>query len=113
MAGNNGVIDTSIHARGVYNETRQVPSAALDNLLSPVFQSIALKIDVEGHEHSVSEGCRNILTKNKCIVQIEIYQRERTKYLIFFELLTIKTLLQLGRITIFQTMIFSFPLIRC
>ena len=41
MAGNNGVVETSIHALDVYGETRQVPSAALDKLLSPVGQSIA------------------------------------------------------------------------
>ena len=74
MAGNNGVIETSIHAAHVYSGTRQVPSAAVDNLLSPVLQFIALKIDVEGHEHSVLEGCKNILTRNKCIVQVEIYE---------------------------------------
>jgi len=84
MAGNNGVVDTSIHSTNIYNETRQVPSSALDSIFSYANKSIALKIDVEGHEYNVLGGCRNILLNNKCIVQIEIYN-EQDHLLEFFE----------------------------
>ena len=79
MAGNNGVIDTSIHDPDMYREERQVPSIALDNFLHESGQSVAIKIDVEGHEINVLEGCKNFLLKNKCIIQIENYDKKSHK----------------------------------
>ena len=38
-------------------------------------QTIAIKIDVEGHEINVLDGLKNILQRNKIILQIEIYEK--------------------------------------
>ena len=40
---------------------------------------IAIKIDVEGHEINVLKGIKNILKKNKIILQIEIYEKNFKK----------------------------------
>ena len=37
-------------------------------------KKIILKIDVERHEADVLRGLRNILIKNKCLIQIEIFE---------------------------------------
>ena len=37
--------------------------------------NLAIKIDVEGHELNVLKGISNLLKKNKCIVQIEIFDK--------------------------------------
>ena len=44
-----------------------------DEKLKFVNSSLAIKIDVEGHELSVLLGLKKILTNNKCILQIEIF----------------------------------------
>ena len=36
---------------------------------------LAIKIDVEGHELSVLKGLKNLIEKNKCIIQIEIFKK--------------------------------------
>ena len=38
-------------------------------------QKIAIKIDVEGHELSVLKGFFKLLSNNKCIIQIEIFDK--------------------------------------
>ncbi len=38
-------------------------------------RKIAIKIDVEGHEINVLNGIKNILKNNKCVIQIEIFDR--------------------------------------
>ena len=38
-------------------------------------EKLSLKIDVEGHELKVLEGINNTLTNNKCILQIEIFEK--------------------------------------
>ena len=38
-------------------------------------ETIAIKIDVEGHEINVLEGLKNILKRNKVILQVEIYEK--------------------------------------
>ena len=48
-------------------------------------EKIAIKIDVEGHELNVLQGMRDIIEKNKCVLQIEVFQKnydELNKFLI-------------------------------
>ena len=40
---------------------------------------IALKIDVEGHEINVLKGIKQLLANNKCIIQIEIFNKNFKK----------------------------------
>lgn len=44
-----------------------------DEVLDIKNNTIALKIDIEGHELNALEGLKNILLKNKIILQIEIF----------------------------------------
>ena len=37
--------------------------------------NLAIKIDVEGHELNVLKGFQNLLKSNKCIIQIEIFEK--------------------------------------
>ena len=46
-----------------------------DELLDFENNNLAIKIDVEGHELNVLKGISNLLKKNKCIVQIEIFDK--------------------------------------
>ena len=71
MSGKNGIVDTSIH--NVSTATvREVPTNIMDNIFDEQGDVIALKIDTEGHEVSVIEGGKLLLSKNKCIIQIEL-----------------------------------------
>ena len=44
-----------------------------DEKLKLINSNLAIKIDVEGHEYSVLLGLKKLLTNNKCILQIEIF----------------------------------------
>jgi len=46
-----------------------------DELLDFQNNNLAIKIDVEGHELNVLRGLSNLITKNKCIIQIEIFEK--------------------------------------
>ena len=46
-----------------------------DEVLNFKGDNLAIKIDVEGHELNVLKGIQNLLKSNKCIIQIEIFER--------------------------------------
>ena len=50
-----------------------------DSDLQLLNEKIAIKIDVEGHEHNVIEGLKNILVSNSIFIQIEIFDRHLEK----------------------------------
>jgi len=50
-----------------------VPAARLDTLLSPSGESIAIKMDIEGHELQALAGMRELLRKNRCFMQVECF----------------------------------------
>ncbi len=52
--------------------TITVNQKPLDQVLSFKNKKLLLKIDVEGYEEHVLKGARNILSNNKCFLQIEI-----------------------------------------
>ena len=56
-----------------------------DSFIKLIKEKIAIKIDVEGHELNVLQGMRDIIEKNKCVLQIEVFQKnydELNKFLI-------------------------------
>jgi FkbM family methyltransferase len=53
--------------------TTTVPSARIDSILAVTGQSIALKVDIEGHELVALEGMQNLLRENRCIMQVECF----------------------------------------
>src|SRR6056300_133930 len=46
-----------------------------DDYFKQIGKKIAIKIDVEGHELKVLKGIQNIIKKNSCIIQIEIFKK--------------------------------------
>ena len=65
-----------------------------DEILRYKDEKIALKIDVERHEVNVLKGTKDLLTNNKCLIQIEIFDEylndvskimEDYKYVQFFK----------------------------
>jgi FkbM family methyltransferase len=47
---------------------------AVDTLFDFTDKLLVVKIDVEGHEREAIEGMKKLLTNNRCIVQVEIWQ---------------------------------------
>lgn len=54
-------------------ETIQVECTPIDALLSCSGKSVAIKIDVEGHERAVLKGAAALLQNNNCTLQIEAW----------------------------------------
>jgi FkbM family methyltransferase len=50
-----------------------------DDYLKLSDEKILIKIDVEGHELNVLKGIQNIIEKNQCILQIEIFEKNFKK----------------------------------
>ena len=48
-----------------------------DEIFNIVNKKIAIKIDVERHELSVLEGMQDLITKNKIILQIELFDKRK------------------------------------
>lgn len=48
-----------------------IPVRRLDDIFDDRGRTVAIKIDVEGHEASVIEGAEQFLTGNRCFLQIE------------------------------------------
>ena len=61
-----------------------------DNFIKLTNEKISIKIDVEGHELNVLEGMKNIIKKNKCILQIEVFKKNYEKLDNFLKLLGYK-----------------------
>jgi FkbM family methyltransferase len=53
--------------------TMSVPSARLDSLLSLSGETIAIKMDIEGHELQALAGMRELLRQNRCFMQVECF----------------------------------------
>jgi FkbM family methyltransferase len=74
MAGNNAIAATSIHRHAVYQEFRKMPCVALDAAHDISARKLCFKVDVEGHESDVLKGAGQLLEKNTCMAQVEVYQ---------------------------------------
>ncbi|RYE63155.1 MAG: FkbM family methyltransferase, partial [Oxalobacteraceae bacterium] len=64
----------SFHPQELYAEKRSVRCTTLDDQFTLTNESIALKIDIEGHELKALQGSEALLSNNRCIIQIEIYE---------------------------------------
>jgi FkbM family methyltransferase len=51
----------------------EVDAVRLDDVLDFASQNVAIKIDIEGHEVPAFQGMRDLLGRNKCFIQAEIY----------------------------------------
>ena len=61
----------------------QIKTDKLDNLYNLRDKKILFKIDVERHELNVLKGAVNLISKNKCYMQIEIFPHLQEKTLLF------------------------------
>ncbi|HXR86032.1 MAG TPA: FkbM family methyltransferase [Stellaceae bacterium] len=51
-----------------------VQTARLDDMVAVTGETIALKIDIEGHEGRAIAGMRELLRNNSCIMQVECFE---------------------------------------
>lgn len=82
-----GSVPLSLHAGQSTGKSRiskddadavTVPCVSIDSLFAWSGQSLALKIDVEGHELAVIEGMKHTLSTNDCFLQVEIFPENRS-----------------------------------
>lgn len=53
------------------SDSIRVPTKRLDDLVGCTERIVFAKVDVEGHEHAVLSGMKNVLTGNQCVLQVE------------------------------------------
>jgi len=75
-SGGAHIVHESIHKDGTIIK---VETDMLDNRCDLRDKRCLIKIDVEGHAGSVIEGARITLLRNWCIVQVEVWERERER----------------------------------
>lgn len=73
LSGINGVLDSSIHDKALFQEIRELDSVTLDSYFNYKDTTLAVKIDVEGHELQVLMGAEKLLKRNPTVIQIEHY----------------------------------------
>lgn len=75
FSGANSVVDTSIHESSAFHKRVTVQAITLDDYFATAFSgTIAIKIDVEGHESEVIRGAHNTLRATPAIIQLEGYE---------------------------------------
>lgn len=74
LSGANSVVSTSIHDGSKFRDRYAVEATTLDHMFAgSSLGTVALKIDVEGHEAAVLEGGKSMLLANPAVMQIECY----------------------------------------
>ncbi len=76
LAGNNAVLETSVHGRAP-DRVERVDCRMLDQIIQSRGDTFVCKIDVEGHEIEVINGARAFLQGNQGVLQIECFPRHR------------------------------------
>ena len=69
----------SLENRAAGGEVLEVELDTLDNALGSLPRLDFIKCDVEGHEHAVLEGGRDLLTRHQPTLVVEIEQRHRER----------------------------------
>lgn len=76
IAGNNAVLETSVHGRAP-DRVERVDCRRLDHVTDTRGETFVCKIDVERHEISVIKGEGEFLKGNRGVLQIECFPRQR------------------------------------
>jgi FkbM family methyltransferase len=77
-SGANAVLDSAFQDPAKFKESITVDAVPLDDLLpDPLPGTVAVKLDVEGHEAMVLRGARKTFAQNRMLVQIELYPQGR------------------------------------
>lgn len=79
LSGINSVRSTTFHDGSHFISTVGVETLVIDDDFALKDQSIALKIDVEGHELEVLAGCEELLRRNNCVIQVEAYRDNKER----------------------------------
>lgn len=74
QTGGSSIIDDNVSQNNEYKVYKGQFKIG-DEILNLKRDNLAIKIDVEGHELSVLKGIQNLLKSNKCIIQIEIFEK--------------------------------------
>lgn len=84
LSGINSVVGTSMHRKELFGSVVSVEACTINSLAIASEKAIGFKIDVEGHELEVLKGADQTLTRNKCVLQLELYGNrvEETHYLL-------------------------------
>jgi len=73
LSGINAVKESTFHDKSLFSTEKLVEADLLDDLFDYKESIIGFKIDVEGHELNVLNGCQQLLRNNKCFIQVESY----------------------------------------
>ena len=73
MAAEDNTGRSSLEEKHVRGRAVSVQQDTIDNLMGAENKNLLIKIDVEGYETNVLKGMRGTLKKNKCLLQIEIF----------------------------------------
>ena len=68
-----------IHNPSRHEESIEIQTRALDEILQFSNERIAIKIDVEGFEYDVLLGMKQLLKTNLCIIQVESIKKHEAK----------------------------------
>lgn len=77
LSGINASKGSTFHTENKYSSQRTVKAVAIDNFYNVKSQGVGFKIDVEGHELSVIDGCLETLKNNTCFLQVECFSKNR------------------------------------
>ena len=78
-----------------------------DDVLQIKHKTLTIKIDVEGFEFFVLKGLKNILIKNSCILQIEIWEKNNDEVHKFLKSIGYKIISSIDGDTYFTNKIFD------
>lgn len=73
MSGVNGVLESSIHEKSLFEDVREMTSTCLDQIVGLRGKTLGIKIDVEGHELQVIKGSVSLLKECPTLIQVEHY----------------------------------------
>ena len=76
FAGNNSIQKTRIPSKEP-ESTITVRAVPLDKRLTCTETTLAMKVDIEGHEMAFLEGARAVLENNRVFLQVEAFPRHR------------------------------------
>lgn len=86
LSDTDGVVSMHLHPETTTGTSRVSPSegngtnvscARLDTLMDIQGLRVLVKMDIEGHELHALQGMTSLLTRNSCVLQIEVFERNR------------------------------------
>lgn len=79
LGGQNAVAETTFIADKTKAKSIEIESCLIDEEVELANETLAIKIDVEGHEFQALEGMKKTLVNNHCFIQIEAMEKNSGK----------------------------------